>query len=170
MAHFVKRIAWDRLTAICIVVHLWVELVFRIDRSFKISIISIRHSFVGSESGYFVFTHRDVHTTISLLAEVSDTATVCCVYASYILATLPLFIKRIELMNAYSDAQVGLYPTSSMNWRKHGLFERWTSGESKIFQNRHGREIIPAVMVHVQSTVFRVHTLTTCQAESKTWK
>ncbi len=62
---------------------------------------------------------------ISLLTEVSNTATMWYMFATDILAILPLFIKGMELMNTYSDAKVDVYTTLSMRGRKYGLFERW---------------------------------------------
>ncbi len=65
---------------------------------------------------------------ISLLTEVSDTATVWYVFATDIFAILPLLIKGIELIKAYSDARVRIYSTLSMTGKQYGLFERWYIG------------------------------------------
>ncbi len=62
---------------------------------------------------------------ISLLTEVSNTATVWYMFATDVLAILPLFIKGMELIKTYSDARVNLYSTLSMIGREYGLFERW---------------------------------------------
>ncbi len=62
---------------------------------------------------------------ISLVIEVSDTVTAWYALVTNVLAILPLLIKGVELVNAYSIAQINLYSTLSMIGEKHGLFERW---------------------------------------------
>ena len=62
---------------------------------------------------------------ISLLEQFSSMATAWYVFATDILATLPLLIKGIELVIAHPRSTVRMYSTLSMIGSKYGVYERW---------------------------------------------
>ncbi len=62
---------------------------------------------------------------ISLLEHVSSVATAWYVFATDILAALPLLIKGIELVIVYPKTKVHMYSTLSMTGKKYGVYERW---------------------------------------------
>ncbi len=62
---------------------------------------------------------------ISLLEKVSSVTTAWYVFATDILAALPLLIKGIELVIAYPKTTMRMYSTLSMTGEKYGVYERW---------------------------------------------
>ncbi len=62
---------------------------------------------------------------ISLSEQFSSAATAWYVFATDILAALPLLIKGIELVIAHPRSTVRMYSTLSMIGHKYGVFERW---------------------------------------------
>ncbi len=62
---------------------------------------------------------------ISLFDNFSNMATAWYVFATDILATLPLLIKGIELVIVYPRTKVNMYSTLSMIGKRYGVYERW---------------------------------------------
>ncbi len=62
---------------------------------------------------------------ISLLQQFSSMATAWYLFATDILAALPLLIKGFKLVIAHPRSTVRIHSTLSMIGRKYGVFERW---------------------------------------------